>query len=37
MLVHYNVTAARRGRRRTITGVGDFRQLRLLHRDGRSS
>lgn len=36
-LVSYDVIEARRGRRRTISGVGDFRQLRLLHRDGRSS
>ena len=35
-LVHFDVIGDRR-RRQTIPGVGDFRQLRLLHRDGRSS
>jgi hypothetical protein len=36
-LVNYDVIEDHRGRRRTIPGVGDFRQLRRLHRDGRSS
>jgi hypothetical protein len=36
-LVRFDVLDHRRGRRRTIPGLGDFRQLRLLHRDGRSS
>ena len=36
-LVHFDLLEDRPGRRRTITGVGDFRELRLLHRDGRSS
>lgn len=32
-LVRFEVVApARRRRRRTLSGVGDFRQLRLLHR-----
>jgi hypothetical protein len=37
VLAHFSLLEDRPGRRRTITGVGDFRQLRLLHRDGRSS
>lgn len=36
-LVRFDVIGDRPRRRRTIPGVGDFRQLRLLHRDGRSS
>lgn len=36
-LAHFRVLGDRRSRRRTIPGVGDFRQLRRLHRDGRSS
>jgi len=36
-LVHFDVVSPRRSRRRTLPGVGDFRQLRLLHRNGRSS
>lgn len=34
-LLQFTVLNARRPRRRTLPGVGDFRQLRLLHRDGR--
>ena len=34
-LLAFEVLAARPARRRTIPGVGDFRQLRLLHRTGR--
>jgi hypothetical protein len=36
-LVRFTFLAARRPRRHTIAGVGDFRQLRLLHRDGGAS
>lgn len=36
-LVRFHVIGAPSRRRRTIPGVGDFHQLRLLHRDGRSS
>ena len=36
-LVSYDVIEDQRSRRRTISGVGDFRELRRLHRDGRSS
>ncbi|MBM4369741.1 MAG: hypothetical protein FJ102_26255 [Deltaproteobacteria bacterium] len=36
-LVRFTLLAARRARRRTIAGVGDFRQLRLVHRDGGAS
>ena len=36
-LLRFHVLADRRIRRRTLDGVGDFRQLRLLHRDGRAS
>lgn len=34
-LLQFTVLVGRRPRRRTLSGVGDFRQLRLLHRDGR--
>jgi hypothetical protein len=36
-LVRFDLLEDRPRRRRTIAGLGDFRQLRLLHRDGRSS
>ena len=36
-LVGFDVVVPRRSRRRTIPGVGDFRQLRLLHRTRRRS
>ena len=36
-LARFSLLEGRLMRRRTIPGVGDFRQLRLLHRDGRSS
>jgi len=36
-LVNYEVIEDHRSRRRTIPGVGDFRQLRRFHRDGRSA
>jgi len=31
-LVRFEVAAPRRGRRRTLSGLGDFRQLRLVQR-----
>lgn len=37
VLVRYDLLADRPARRRTIPGIGDFRQLRLAHRDGRTS
>lgn len=36
-LLRFEALPPRRLRRRTLPGVGDFRQLRLLHRDGRLS
>jgi hypothetical protein len=36
-LVRFDLLEDRPRRRRTIPGIGDFRQLRLLHRDGRRS
>ena len=36
-LVRFHVIGDHPRRRRTIPGVGDFHQLRLLHRNGRSS
>jgi len=36
-LAHFSVLGNHQNRRRTIPGVGDFRQIRGMHRDGRSS
>ena len=36
-LVRFSFLAVPPRRRRTLAGVGDFRELRRLHRDGRSS